>query len=90
MDDNGIKAAARKALMAADPLYHSWPADQQERFRATMDEAASNRVDAVLLGEVLGISCTTENARDIWRGLPLEKLDTSTGRNCLPPASVKT
>ncbi len=75
MDDNGIKAAARKALMAADPLYHSWPADQQERFRATMDEAASNRVDAVLLGEVLGISCTTENARDIWRGLPLEKLE---------------
>ena len=75
MDDNAIKVAARKALMAAEPLYHSWPADQQERFRATMGEAASRRVDAVLLGELLAISCTAENARKIWRDLPLSKLE---------------
>lgn len=75
MDDTRIKAAARKALMAADPLYYSWPPDRQERFRATMDETARNRIDAVLLGELLDIACTPENAGDIWRDLPLSKLD---------------
>jgi len=71
MDDNAIRAAARKALMAAEPLYHSWSSDQQERFRATMSETASNRVDAVLLGELQGMACAPENARDVWRDLPL-------------------
>lgn len=38
-----IRAAARKALTAADPSYYSWPDAQQEQFRATMDELAQNR-----------------------------------------------
>lgn len=75
MDDTRIKTAARKALMAADPLYHSWPSDRQEQFRATMGEAARDKVAAVLLGELLDIACTPENAGDIWRDLPLSKLN---------------
>lgn len=70
-----IAAAARKALIAADPHYYSWPAQQQEIYRATMDEAAQNRVDAVLLNDLLGLSCTAVNAGEIWRDLPLSKLD---------------
>jgi len=75
MDNHRIRAAARKALMAADPLYHAWPSEQQELFRATMDDAASGRVAAVLLGELLDISCTAENAGEIWSDLPLSKLE---------------
>lgn len=75
MDDNRIRAAARKALMAAEPLYHSWPTDQQEQFRATMGKAASNRADAVLLGELQGIACAPENAADVWRDLPLSAVN---------------
>ena len=75
MDAIRIKTAARKALMTADPHYHAWTPRQQERFRATMDEALQNRVDAVLMKEVLGIQCSAENADEIWRGLPLAKLD---------------
>lgn len=61
--------------MAADPHYHSWPVEQQERFRTTMSEAVHNKVDAVLLKEILDIQCTAENARAIWCDLPLSKLD---------------
>jgi len=74
-NDTQIKAAARKALMAADSLYYSWPIDQQERFRATMDEAAVARVDAVLLNEILGIACTAEKADEIWSDLPVSQLN---------------
>lgn len=68
-----IKAAARKALIAASPDYHAWPQTQQEQFRATMDDAVNNRVDAVLLNKLLGIKCNSENADEIWRDvLPSE------------------
>jgi len=70
-----IQAAARKALITAAPEYFAWSAQQQEQFRATMSEAAQNKVDAVLLNEVLGIQCTAENAGEIWRDLPLSKLN---------------
>jgi len=75
MDNSKIKIAARRALIAADQNYYSWPAQQQEKFRATMDDAAQSRVEAVLLKSLLGIKCTAENASEIWRDLPLSKLD---------------
>jgi len=75
MGKSKIKIAARKALMAADPDYYSWSAQQQEQFRATMDDAAQSRVEAVLLKGLLGIQCTAGNASDIWKDLPLSKLD---------------
>lgn len=40
---SSIHAAARKALIAADAGYFSWPEQQQERFRATMNEQAQSR-----------------------------------------------
>ncbi|MFV2056456.1 MAG: hypothetical protein ACC707_08300, partial [Thiohalomonadales bacterium] len=70
-----VKAASRKALISANPNYYSWPEPQQERFRATMDDAAQNRVEAVLLKDLLAIKCTAENAGEIWSDLPLSKLD---------------
>jgi len=75
MNISKIKSAARKALIAADHNYYSWPAQQQEQFRATMDDAAQSRVEAVLLKDLLNIQCTAENADEIWRDLPLSKLD---------------
>jgi hypothetical protein len=75
MNAQKIKNAANKALIAADPHYHSWSAQQQERFRATMDEPAQNRVEAVLLKEILDIRCTAENAGEIWRDLPISQLN---------------
>lgn len=75
MNSAKIKTAARKALIAADHNYYAWPAQQQERFRATMDDAAQRRVEAVLLKTLLGIQCTAENAGEIWRDLPLSKLN---------------
>ena len=71
-----IKAVANKALIAANPDYHAWSAEEQEIFRATMRDDAQYRVDAVLLSDLLGIQCTAENAREIWRDLPLSKLNT--------------
>lgn len=70
-----ITTAARKALIAAHPLYYSWPFEQQEKFRATMDEATRNRVRTVLLREIKGIACTTENASEVWDGIPIAELD---------------
>jgi len=75
MNDHRIRAAARKALMTADPLYYAWLPEQQERFRATMDDVASDKVAAVLLRELLDISCTADNAGDIWSDLPLSQLE---------------
>lgn len=70
-----IHAAARKALIAADAGYFSWTEQQQERFRATMNEQAQSRVDSVLLKEIFGISCSPNEAAEIWRDLPLSELN---------------
>lgn len=75
MEPRRVQAAARKALMAANPLYHAWPPEQQELFRATMSDEIRERVAAVLLSELLGISCTPENAGEVWRDLPIAKLE---------------
>ncbi len=75
MDIIKLKTAVRKALMAADARYYSWTPEQQEGFRATMSEDAGNRADTVLLKELLGISCTAKNAGQVWKDLPISKLD---------------
>ncbi len=75
MNITRIKAAARKALIAANPDYHAWPQTQQEQFRASMDDATNNRVDSALLNDLLRIQCNAENAGDIWREVPPSKLD---------------
>ncbi len=74
MDKSKIITATRKALISADHNYYSWPEQQQEQFRATMSEAAQNRVEAVLLKNLHGIKCTAKTAGEIWSELPLSKL----------------
>lgn len=75
MNFSTITAASRKALMVADPQYHAWPAEQQERFRASMDEAARKRIKAVLLREIKDIDCTVENVEERWDELPIAELN---------------
>lgn len=75
MNAQKIKNAANKALIAANSRYHSWTAEKQEEFRITKSVAAINRVDVVLLKEVLGIEYTAKQASKIWNDLPLSKLN---------------
>jgi len=75
MDESKIKTAARKALIAADPMYCSWPAQQQEQFRATMEGAAQSRIKIILLKNLQGIQCTAENASEKWNELPISELN---------------
>jgi len=75
INKNRIDIAARKALMAADAYYHAWPAEQQERFRATMNEASRTKVRRVLLDSLLGIQCDDKTADEVWDDVPLEKLN---------------
>ncbi len=72
---SSIRAAARKALIAADSGYYAWSVQQQEQFRATMNEQAQSRVDSVLLKAILGISYLPDEATAIWQELPLSKLN---------------
>lgn len=75
MNETQITAAARKALIAADVQYFSWPASQQEMFRARAPRAAKKRIDQVLLASLLGIKCSLEEAEQIWDDLPIPQLN---------------
>ncbi|GAB3029537.1 hypothetical protein [Bowmanella dokdonensis] len=64
-----IQAAARKALISAEPLYYSWPPERQEQLRASMEGKLQQKVDRVLLQELFGIDRPTEMVEDICKGL---------------------
>jgi len=71
-----IVAASRKALIAADAHYFSWPADKQERYRATMPSDAYTRVKRVLLKSILGIrsSPDEDEVDNAWKSVPTKNL----------------
>jgi hypothetical protein len=75
IDKKQIAVAARKALMAADAHYYSWPMEKQEHFRTTMTKVSCNRVRRVLLDNLLGIKCSKEEVDEVWDDLPLEKVN---------------
>jgi len=83
IDKNKITIAARKALIAADPLYHSWPEKKQEHYRATKNEVARRNVRRVLLNDLLNINCTNDNVDKIWDDIPIEKLNILNWANLL-------
>lgn len=70
MNAQKIKNAANKALIAANSRYHSWPEEKQEVFRATMSAAALNRINVLLMKEILGIECTVKNYDKVRSDLP--------------------
>jgi hypothetical protein len=75
IDKTQIALAARKALMVADSHYFAWPAQQQERFRATMNKKARQKVQRVLLDHLLNIKCSSQEVSDILGDLPLPRLN---------------
>ncbi len=75
LDRQKLMAAARKALIAADSHYHAWTPQEQERFRATIGEDGSRRIQCVLLDELLGIKCRTDEVDEVWNDLPLTDLN---------------
>lgn len=83
MNETQITAAARKALIAADAQYFSWPASQQERFRARAPSAAKKRIDQVLLASLLGIKRSLEEAEQVWDDLPIQQLNLLNGAKLL-------
>ena len=70
-----IKSAARKALIMADPAYYSWSPKQQEQFRGLMNEKSRQRVEHVLLSNLLDIKCSFEEVDKIWNDQPLKHLN---------------
>ena len=83
LDKTQITAAARKALMAADAQYYAWTRQQQQQFRATMNESARNKISQVLLDSLLGIKCDKENVDKVWNKIPLAKLNILNWANLL-------
>ena len=75
LDRQKLLVAARKALIAADAYYYAWTAQEQERFRATMGEDASHRIQRVLLDDLLDIKCLTDESDEVWSDIPLTHLN---------------
>lgn len=69
-----IQTIAHKALTAADTSYHTWSAEQQENFRATMDNKTRQYVRAILLQEIKGIASTPDNIDELWDDLSIGEL----------------
>ncbi|WP_417509586.1 hypothetical protein [Methylophaga sp.] len=74
-DFTEICAAARRALINANPNYYSWTAEQQEHYRATKDEQAIQYIKIVLINNLLNFHCDSTNVNDVWDNLPDTHLD---------------
>ncbi len=74
-EQSQIKAAARRALMAANPDYFGWSPEQQEVFRAKMDYLAQNKIEQVLINDILDIQCKLEDVDDIWNDATKDQID---------------
>ena len=55
MELEKITVAAKRALIAEDPEYFSWTPERQERFGATHDSDARDRISKVLLESMLDV-----------------------------------
>ena len=70
-----IEAAARRALIATDHAYYSWPHEQQEIFCATMDDDARYHIRRSLLASLRGIECHSEQeVNDVWEAVAISDL----------------
>ncbi|MBL3599590.1 MAG: hypothetical protein JMN25_06950 [gamma proteobacterium endosymbiont of Lamellibrachia anaximandri] len=68
--NSDIEAAARRALIAADPAYFSWVHERQEHFRAKMDDDARNRIQCSLLASLCGIGCNSaKEVNNAWEAV---------------------
>jgi len=83
INKNKIASAARKSLIAAHPLYHSWPPQKQEHYRANKNENAQRNIRRVLLSDLLNINCTKDNVDKIWDDIPIEDLNILNWANLL-------
>ena len=83
IDKTQVVLAARKALMVADSHYFAWPVQQQERFRATMNEKTRQKIQRVLLDHLLGIKCSSKKLADVWNDIPSPKLNIINWANLL-------
>ncbi|GMR16107.1 MAG: hypothetical protein BMS9Abin31_0414 [Gammaproteobacteria bacterium] len=83
IDKNKISTAARKSLITADPLYHSWSQQKQEYYRATKNEVAQKNVRRVLLNDLLNSNCTNDNVDKLWGDIPIEELNILNWENLL-------
>ncbi len=69
-DKSAIEVAARRALIAVDPAYYSWSHEQQEIFRATMDDHARSHIRRSLLASLRGLECDSKKEiNDTWEAV---------------------
>ena len=62
-------------MIAADPAYYSWSHEQQEIFRATMDDDTRSRIRRSLLASLHGIECGSKNEiNDAWEAVSIHDL----------------
>lgn len=74
-DKSAIEAAARRALIAADPAYHSWSHEQQEIFRSMMDDDARYRIRRSLLASLRRAECgSKKEINDVWEAVSIPDL----------------
>jgi hypothetical protein len=74
VNKKAIVAAAQKALIAADSQYFAWTPEQQEHFRANMNEEACTRAKQILLRSLLNIKCSFEQVDKVWKDVPIAQL----------------
>jgi len=69
-----IRAAARQALMLANPDYFSLSEQEQEIFRATKSDIEKQKINCVLLDSLLNIKCGLHDVYEAWERIPVQEL----------------
>ena len=75
LDRQKLLVAVRKALIAADAHYYALTAQEQECFRASMDEDARCRIQCVLLDDLVDIKCRIDEVDEVWNCMDLTNLN---------------
>lgn len=70
-----VLVAARKSLMVANENYHAWSPQEQECFRATMDDKSRDKIRLTLLKSLMDIKCSPEDVGQIWEDIPISELN---------------
>ncbi len=83
IDQNQVESAARKALIAANPQYHSWTSADQEQFRATKNVRAEKKIRQVLLDCLTNTKSTMANVNKVWSEVSLSQLNMLNWANLL-------
>lgn len=75
MNHATINSTARKASIAANPEYYSWPEPEKEAFRAGLKGIELDRAKVVLLRDLCGVESTLNSVKQAWDEIPGSQID---------------